>query len=123
MKTLQEIYCAENACPAVQFRRRLRWKTMPFYGWPFVVLLGGIRSPQFEAERRMLDGVALAEDMRDVRSLISDYLSDTADHSWLRSVTGTEISLRRLKEVARAYLPGAGSHSVSPFQTFQKLEQ
>ena len=122
MKTLQEIYCVENTCQVDQFRRQMWWKTMPVFGWPFVILLGGIRSPHFEAERRMLDSLALAEDLRDVRSLINDYLGDTADRGWLRPVMGTQISVRRLKDVARTYLPGVGSHSSSPFQVFQKME-
>jgi hypothetical protein len=122
MKTLQEIYCVENTCRVVQFRRLMWWKTMPVFGWPCVILLGGIRSPRFEAERRMLDGLALAEDLRDVRSLINDYRGDTADRGWLRPVMGTQISVRRLKNVARAYLPGAISHGSSAFQIFQKME-
>lgn len=123
MKTFEEIFCEETSCPRVHFQRTLFWKTMPFYAWIFVPVLGGVHSTHFEAERRLIDGLALAEDMRDVRALINDYLGDTAEHSWLRTVSGTEVSLRKLKEVARAYLPGNLVHTANPFEAFQKIEQ
>lgn len=121
--SFEEIFRAENSCSHEQFKRAMFWRTMPFHACLGVILLGGTDSTHFEAERRLLDGLAEAEDMQDVRAFISDYLGDTADRGWLRAVAGTEISVRRLKLVARAYLPGRGSHSANPFHVFQKIEQ
>ena len=122
MKPFETVFCEENACQQIHFTRTLWWKLLPFYAWPFVALLGGVRSSHFEAERRLLDSLATAKDMRDAHSLMNDYLRDTAAGSWLRTVTGTRISLWRVKELTRAYLPGAGSHSSFPFQAAPKIE-
>lgn len=123
MKTLQDVFCADNDCSPAQFRRALLWKTVPLHGLPGTFLLGGFSSSYFDADRKLLDAVSLAEDMNDVRAAINDYLGDSSERSWLRTLLGVEISPWRLKYFARCYLPGVTSVSNDPFQVFQKIGQ
>lgn len=125
MKTLEDVFCADQDCTPARFRRALLWKTVPLHGIPVTILMGGFSSRYFAADRQLLETVRLAEDMNDIMAAINDYLGDSSERSWLRTLLGMEISPWRLKHFARCYLPGVNPSAVSsdPFQVFQKIGQ
>ena len=122
MKTFEEIFCEEQSCQPEQFCHKLFWQTVPMHAVPFVFLLGGLDSPFFAADLKLLESLRGVQDMNDVRWRVNDYLADSADRGWLRRFLGAEISLWRLTIFARYHLPGHGLHSANPFYAFSKIE-
>ena len=70
---------------------------------PIFALLGG--SDFFAADRELIDAVAGAIAMDEVRAAVDDYWDHPANRQWLRRVAGLRVSTLRLRQVASEYLP------------------
>jgi len=106
VKTFEEAYCEHHRCTPVQFRRRVFWTTLHRHALPLApwLLFGGYFAPEYE----LIAGCGRAEAMRHLVEELEVYRVHHVHSSWLRQRFAIRVSARRLRRIARDYLPGAG---------------
>jgi hypothetical protein len=111
LKSFQELFCEEEHCTEGEFSRKVFWRALYPHAWPFVPLLGGLRSDYFVADRELISGAGRATTMVQLRTEIADFVMDGNNRGWLRVHLRIRVSATRLKRLARKYLPGADSQA------------
>ena len=112
--TFEQAFCADHKCNEIEFRRRVFWYTLPPHAVFVAALLGGYRSRFFTADREFIAASARATTVDHIREEIHDYIMDSNNRGWLRRRLLIRISARRLKALARTYLPDPGSRPPMP---------
>ncbi|HVU32960.1 MAG TPA: hypothetical protein VHE61_05975 [Opitutaceae bacterium] len=103
--TFQQSYCRHHRCNEADFSTRIFWRTLPPHAAVIAVFCGGFRGRIFSLDRDFLSSVARATTVDQVREEIRDYMLDSQNRRWLRRRLRVRISCRRLKSIAREYLP------------------
>lgn len=106
MKTFEEVFRERHRCSAMEFRRRVFWHSLHPHAVPLAPLF--LVSAHFTPERALISGCAQARSMRALLEELDSYLRDPANGHWLRRRCGLRLSTRRLRKLAKDYLPGAG---------------
>jgi hypothetical protein len=105
MARFEEIFCAATGCSPADFPRVVFWRTLPLHARVAAFFVGGARAEYFSPDRDLIAAVANARSMGHVREEIREFFLDTRNRTWTRSRLRVRISTRRLKELAREYLP------------------
>jgi len=98
-------FCADRGCAEGEFVPAVMRICISPRARPGLALLG--RSNLFAADRELVEAVAYALSMAEVRHAIDDYWSHPANRSWLRRMLGLRISTLRLRRLASDYVPFA----------------
>jgi len=114
MKSFEEFFCEAHGCSAEQFRRKVFWRTLTWRGRLLAPFLGGSTGQHFGPDRSLIAGVSRATDMAQIRTEIRDYFEDSLNRGWLRQVADVRVSTRRVRNLARRYLPESASGSLPP---------
>lgn len=105
MATFLDSYCAHTHCPATDFSRKVFWQTLPPHAVVVAFLLGGFRARRFALDRDFIAAAGNVRSIDQLREEIRDYFLDGGNRGWLRQYAKVRISARRLKLLARVYLP------------------
>ena len=108
LKSFQELFCEEERCKEGEFSRKVFWRVLYAHAWPFVPLLGGLRSDYFVADRELISGAGRATTMIQLRTEIADFVIDGNNRGWLRERLRIRVSTTRLKRLAGKYLHRGG---------------
>ena len=109
MMTFENAFCAARRCAPNEFGRKLFWACLYPHAWPIAVIAGGFASNLFSADRELLNRVAGARTVPEVREEITDYFLEAGGS--LRHRLRLRISTTRLKQLAKQHLPGADSRA------------
>jgi len=105
VKSLQELFCAEQRCDEGQFARKVFWRALPPHARFFVPLLGGFDAKYFTADRELITGAGRATTMEQLRAETVDFMLDANNQGWFRQRARIRVSTTRLKRLARRLLP------------------
>lgn len=114
MNSFEDLFCQAHRCSPDEFRRRVFWKTLTWRGKLLAPFLGGSTGEHFSPDRSLISGVGRATDMAQIRAEIRDYFEDATNRGWLRQVADVRVSTRRVRNLARRYLPEAATGSLPP---------
>lgn len=72
----------------------------------------------FAADRELVQTVARAVAMDEVRAAVDDFWTHPANETWLRRTVALRLSTRRLRQMAHGYLPFARPRSTPRIPRF-----
>lgn len=116
MKTFEELFCEAHGYSPAQFRSKVFWRCLTWRGKLFAVFLGGLMGEHFGPDRTFITGAGRATDMAQIRTEVRDYFEDPLNRGWLRQVADIRVSTRRLRNLARRYLPESATGSSAPME-------
>lgn len=107
MKTFEEVFRERHRCSAAEFRRHVFWHSLHPHAVPLAPLL--LVGAHFTPDRKLITGCAQARSMRALVEEVNSFLRDPVNGHWLRRRCSVRLSTRRLRKLAKDYLPGSGS--------------
>jgi hypothetical protein len=116
MKSFEELFCEAHGCSAAQFQPKVFWRCLTWRGKLFAIFLGGSTGEHFGPDRTFITGAGRATDMAQIRTEIRDYFEDPLNRGWLRQVADIRVSTRRVRNLARRYLPESATGSLAPME-------
>jgi hypothetical protein len=120
VKTFEEHYCEARGCHPSEFRNRVFWQCLHRHAVPVAPLILLFNRRYFDLDRELLAEVQKAVRMNEVWEEVRQYFISPDHEGWLRRRANIRISARRLINVAREYLPSAGTPPpVDPVRTRQ----
>jgi hypothetical protein len=102
-KTFCARFCEDHHCAPADFGPALLRVCLQRRAAAIFALAGGAEF--FAADRELVEMVAHATAMDDVRDAIDAYWDHPANRRWLRRMAGGRVATLRLRRIAREYLP------------------
>lgn len=114
MKSFEELFCEAHRCSPDEFRKKVFWRSLPWWAKLLALFVGGYGGAHFGPDREFIAGVGRASDMAHVRMEIREYFDDPLNRGWLRQVANVRASTRKVRKLARRYLPDSSTALLSP---------
>ena len=109
MRTLEERFCEDNKCTLEQFSRKMFWRCLHRHALPLAPVILVLRPRYFDADWELLREIRRAVTMNHVWEEVREYFVNPRHVGWFRRRANIRLSARRVINVAREYLPNAGS--------------
>jgi hypothetical protein len=118
MNTFEERYCEANKCSPEEFSRKIFWKCLHRHALPLAPIILVLNPRYFDADWELIREIRRAERMNQVWEEVREYFMNPKHVGWLRRKANIRLSARRVINLAREYLPTAGTPPAPPSRPY-----
>lgn len=107
-QTLEERFCAKHGCSAEEFPSKVFWMCLHRHAVILAPPLLLFKRDYFAADHELVAGIRRAVKMSEVWEEVRAYFLHPKHQGWLRKRANVRISVRRVINLSRDFLPSSG---------------